>query len=63
MRNYSLKGKSLSTTSSGRKWTISYIATLGDNQLNPRVMILLMSTANGLLGGDEWVEVRATSCP
>ena len=47
----SVKEKSLSTPPSGREWATSYMANVGENQMNPGIRFFPLPCANGHVGG------------
>ena len=59
----SLKGKFLPTPPSGRESAISWMYNVGEDQMNPRMWILPLPSASGLLGGQMsgWKSLRY--CP
>ena len=59
-----MKGKALSNPPSRREWATSQMANVEGGQINLKLRILSLPSANGLLiRADEQVEVRATSSP
>ena len=58
----SVKGKSRSTSPSGRDRVTSQTANVGGDLMNPGIRILPLSSTKDLIGADERVEVRVTSC-